>query len=177
MTITKVWLREKYWEEGLCLSEMGLLAGVSLDTIWKRMKTFGIPRRTLSEAQRLSRGEKSRRWKGGRRTTTDGYMLWHQTHFTKEEMKILEPMWNKSNPYIFLHRAVMALWLGRPLESWECVHHMNGQRDDNCLENLQLVDRHRRQICPRCGWPMQNPREGKDETPASLPDLRDVDAE
>jgi len=46
----------------------------------------------------------------------------------------------QSNGWIKEHRWIMSEIMGRPLKSNEVVHHINGFKKDNRIQNLELLD-------------------------------------
>lgn len=75
------------------------------------------------------KAEEAFNWKGGKRINYQGYIvIYKQDH----------PLANNTG-YVLEHRWIVEQNIGRYLEPWEDVHHKNGNKLDNRLENLQLM--------------------------------------
>jgi len=98
---------------------------VTAKLIYKVCKKHGI------QCQRTGprSGEGHPDWKGGRTINKDGYV---------EVYSPEHPNRRKHTRYVLEHRLVMEEHLGRYLTSQEVVHHRNGVKDDNRIENLEL---------------------------------------
>ncbi len=82
------------------------------------------------------KGDKSHRWKGGKiKKGTSGYVK----VYSPDHPRVSH--WGKSGKYVPEHVLVMEKYLGRYLLQGENVHHKNGVRDDNRIENLELWTR------------------------------------
>lgn len=69
---------------------------------------------------------------------TKGYVVKYWRTYPKEYWELLKKMC-KSNGQIKDHRAIMAMYLNRPLSENEIVHHKNGVKTDNRVENLEII--------------------------------------
>lgn len=138
----KDWLYQKYWTEELSTIEIAKICDVSKETILKQLRKNQINVRTLSEAKKLwvrkhpdwqnpFKGltrDKNYSWKGGRIKHSAGYICIHQPEHPRA-----------SRGYIYEHRFIMEKQMDRYLHPWETVHHINGIKDDNRIENLKLL--------------------------------------
>ena len=79
-------------------------------------------------------GDKHFRWKGGRRTPKSGYI--EVRIYPTDPFRAIA----KKSGYVLEHRLIMCRHLGRLLKEGEQVHHINGIRDDNRIENLEVRD-------------------------------------
>jgi hypothetical protein len=68
-------------------------------------------------------------WKGGKIKHKAGYIMIYMPE---------HPRAPRNNNYVFEHHLVMEESLDRLLVDGETVHHINGLRDDNRVENLEL---------------------------------------
>ena len=114
-----------------CMCDCGATATVRTARLGGRKPTrsCGCLRRELS-SERMSGliGPSNRRWKGGRHITREGYV----------ELRVPGHHNATKNGNVREHRLVMERHLGRRLKAGETVHHKNGKRDDNRLDNLEL---------------------------------------
>lgn len=112
-----------YWD---CLCECGNTKEISSDDFHRGIPVSCGCRKSVYLKSRV--GPKSHAWKGGVVWDDYGYKL----------IRIPDHHRAKSNGYVREHIVVMEEKLGRRLTLGEQVHHINGVKDDNRPENLEL---------------------------------------
>lgn len=74
----------------------------------------------------------------GRNVVSSGYVELSRFLIPEEDMPLFLSMCPPSRMHVLEHRWIYAKHLGRALLSDEIVHHKNGNKVDNRLENLEL---------------------------------------
>lgn len=77
----------------------------------------------------IRKGKDSAHWGGGTKIDRDGYVYIYKP----------DHPYSNSQSYVFEHRLVMEEYLERYLDPDEISHHCNEIRNDNKIENLDLI--------------------------------------
>jgi DNA-directed RNA polymerase specialized sigma24 family protein len=130
-------------EDGESQQQIAAVLGISQSRVSQWLRRMGFP----PDPHRS--GPDHGAWKGGRYATAGGY--WYVQVASDDPMYIMANYMG----YVMEHRLVIARSIGRPLTRRETVHHINGNKADNRLENLQLrTGQHGhgvRMVCLDCG--------------------------
>jgi hypothetical protein len=109
---------KKYWK---CKCDCGNECSITANRlVVRKTRSCGCFKK---EACKGRNKEKSALWKGGKVITSNGYIGIRDS---------------ENKRYILEHRLAMENHLGRPLKKTETVHHKNGNKADNHINNLEL---------------------------------------
>lgn len=141
------------YESGLSQQKIADEVGVSQAVVSRVLRREGVFGQEWDRPSRESHG----RWQGGRVINSQGYVL---VMPSQEDLAYCTP---STRPYVAEHRLVLGRKLGRPLTSTETVHHIDGDRQNNHPDNLQLRQgKHGNGVaysCRDCGSHNVEPRE------------------
>lgn len=120
------------YESGASFQDVAERFGLSWDLVNRLLKEEGVVVRPAG----FRKGMEHHAWKGGRHTSEDGYVRVWLTD--DHPFYCMAQSHSAHGGYVLEHRLVMAQKLGRPLREEETVHHMDGNRQNNHPDNLQL---------------------------------------
>jgi transposase len=128
-----------YLNDDLTQEQIASKFNATQSTISKLLRKNGI------RASGKSEGDRHGNWNGGKHLTGEGYIIsWIPVDDDYASMRT-------AMGYVLEHRLVMARALGRPLTNTESVHHINGDKTDNDITNLQLrIGKHGKGETYRC---------------------------
>lgn len=130
---------------GASFEEISATQGLPITLVRRRIGGAGVAARPKG----FRRGKDHHAWAGGRTITGSGYAMVRV--YKDDPLFRMASIRAGDASYALEHRIVMAQKLGRPLEDYETVHHIDGNKLNNDIDNLQLrIGRHGKGNAYRC---------------------------
>lgn len=107
------------------LTQIGKVIGTTRHRVKEYIEKHHIPNLGFPMSRPM---ERNSHWKGGEMIDKDGYVL----------VKTHDHPSRDTHNYIRKHRLVMEQSLGRYLLPGEVVHHLDGDKQNNTIDNLRL---------------------------------------
>lgn len=105
------------------------------EQVWHQRKDLNrVCKKCAYKARNTRKGKDHPNWKGGRYLRLDGYYAMQMP-----EDSLYRSMAFDRRGYVLEHRLLVAQSIGRCLLNSEVVHHINGDKSDNRLANLELL--------------------------------------
>ena len=125
-----VFVRKRIEEDKETLRVVSGECGIHEETLRRFCKKHQIKRQRTGPRS----GDRHPDWKGGKVIDKSGYVLVYcpDHPYARSRGKTMKPI------YVLEHRLVMEKHLGRYLLPKEVVHHLNGIKHDNRIENLEV---------------------------------------
>ena len=136
------------YRSGCSIPDISAIVERSQSTVRRRLIKDGVIR-GRKEAVRLAATQG--KLGGGMRGRRRVFSKEHRENIAKAKLGTGVGVSYKASGYVVfttgedshrgVHCVVMEGYIGRKLQAGECVHHRNGNRSDNRIENLQLMTR------------------------------------
>lgn len=121
-------LLKPYTNKLLSSKEISRATGLKQKHVQKLLKKYDLPRQKQGDS---AKGKRNHFWKGGKVVDKSGYIL----------VKMNNHPFCNALGYVREHRLIMENKLKRYLLPIEVVHHKNGIKNDNRIENLELFSK------------------------------------
>ena len=153
MSVNKVIIADlpEMYKQGLSIPEISRATGIPRSTVRSRLIAQGVKLRSRAEAVRAcktlgdaTRGKPrppfSEEWKANISAGRKRHAEKHACGTSQKPNGYIEHT-RGADKGALVHRTVMAEFIGRPLRSSEVVHHIDGDKTNNEINNLALMTR------------------------------------